>query len=462
MVVLELSGIGCGGCVSEITKAIHSLENQATVSVDRAAGKVNLESNESPERVRSIFEALGFQETKFGLPPRRLTFRSTLIPVRGAYGRNQRVVGISRDITGCKKYAERVLTAGEQEFHALVENAPDVIARFDPQCRFLYANPAAQSLLNRPLAYLLGKSFSEASPHSNAARYFQEKLAQIVITGEASEVEVTLDAPVTQDTEAACYQIRLSPEHNQHGVLVSILAIGRNISAMRIVERRLKESHAQLRQLSTHREADREEERKRIAREIHDELGQQLTVLRMGISLLHLQFGNDHPLLKERVQALIARTDVTIQAVRNIATSLRPAALDMGLNSGLDWLVSEFSQNTGIRCRLRAPATRFRLDDDYTTAIFRVIQESLTNVARHAQASKVDVRLERNAKHLQIEVRDNGKGLDSGQLPKGALGMLGMHERAHALGGTVIIHSSPGQGTRVRMNIPFSVDQEVV
>jgi PAS domain S-box-containing protein len=395
------------------------------------------------------------------LPAGNLTFHSTLIPVRGANGRIQRIVGIARDITE-RKHTERVRHAREQEFRALVENTPDVISRFDPQCRFLYANPAAQSLLDRPLTHLLGKTSSEISPHSYAAQSFQDKLAQIVRTGEATEAEVTLDAPVAQDTDAACFQVRLVPERDQHGLLVSILAVGRNVSAKRAAERRLKESHAQLRQLSSHRETTREEERKRIAREIHDELGQQLTALRMGISLLRLQFGSDHPLLVERVQALMARVDETIQVVRNVATSLRPSALDMGLTSALEWLVSEFSQNTGIHCRLRAPSARLELDDERATATFRLIQESLTNVARHAQATQVDIHLERGAEQVLIEVRDNGKGFDPAQQSKGTLGMLGMRERGHMLGGAVTIDSALGQGTCVRVSIPFQACPEAL
>lgn len=399
------------------------------------------------------------EEVELDLPTGHLAFHSTLIPVRGACGRIRRIVGITRDITE-RKHAERVLHAREQEFRALVENTPDVIARFDPQCRFLYANPAAQRMLGRPLTDLLGRNSSEASPHSNAARSFQGKLEQIVRTGVATEEEFALDAPVTQSAEAACFQVRLVPERDRHGQLVSILAVGRNISAIRAAERRLKESHAQLRKLASHGEMAREEERKRIAREIHDELGQQLTALRMGISLLRLQFGKDQPLLVERVQALMARVDETIQVVRNVATSLRPSALDMGLTSALEWLVSEFSRHTGVPCRLAAPSARLELDDERATAAFRVIQESLTNVTRHAQASRVDVRLERDHQHVLIEVCDDGKGFDPGQPPKGTLGMLGMRERGHMLGGAVTIDSAPGRGTRVQLQIPFRADPE--
>ncbi|TWC23457.1 sensor histidine kinase [Pseudomonas sp. SJZ074] len=217
-----------------------------------------------------------------------------------------------------------------------------------------------------------------------------------------------------------------------------------------------------MRLLSSRRETTREEERKHIAREIHDELGQQLSALRMGISLLRLQFGNDQPLLLERVQALMLRVDDILQVVRDVATSLRPSALNMGLTSALEWLVSEFIHTTGIDCRLRAPSTRLVLDDERATAIFRVIQESLTNVGRHSHASRVNIHLEHDAEHLQIVVCDDGRGFDPQQLPKGTLGLLGMRERGHMVGGTVIIDSAPGQGTRVRVYIPFQPGPELL
>ncbi|WP_454835437.1 PAS domain-containing protein [Pseudomonas lini] len=396
------------------------------------------------------------EEDEIELPAGCRTFHTTLIPVRDPCGRIQRVVGIARDITE-RKHAERILHAREQEFRALVENTPDAVARFDLQCHFQYANPMAQSLLGRSLDSLLGKTSCEISPGLDAVRYFQNTLETIIRTGKATEQEISLNVPAEQGTEIICYQIRLVPERDQHGVLISILTVGRNVSAMRAAEKQLKESHAQLRQLSSYRETTREEERKRIAREIHDELGQQLTALRMGISLLRLQFGKDQPLLVERVQALMGRIDETIQVVRNVATSLRPSALDMGLTSALEWLVSEFFHNTGIPCQLRASSARLELDDERATAIFRVIQESLTNVARHAQASRVDIHLECSAEHVFIEVRDNGKGFDPKQLSKRTLGMLGMRERGYMLGGTVTVDSSPGQGVCVQVKIPFQM-----
>jgi PAS domain S-box-containing protein len=361
-----------------------------------------------------------------------------------------------------RNYAETLLRESEKRYRDIFDNTPDVIARFDSKCRFMYVNPAMEGMLDLSQGALLGRTFRQVSPRSGLARSFQSRVEQVLRSGQAGEAELTLDMPAGQDSEPVCYQVRLVPERDQSGALVGILTVGRNVSAWRAAERRLKESHAQLRLLSSRRETTREEERKHIAREIHDELGQQLSALRMGISLLRLQFGNDQPLLVERIQALMLRVDEILQVVRNVATSLRPSALNMGLTSALEWLVSEFIHSTGIDCRLRAPSTRLALDDERATAIFRVIQESLTNVGRHSHASRVNIHLEHDAEHLQIVVCDDGRGFDPQQLPKGTLGLLGMRERGHMVGGTVIIDSAPGQGTRVRVYIPFQPGPELL
>jgi signal transduction histidine kinase len=219
--------------------------------------------------------------------------------------------------------------------------------------------------------------------------------------------------------------------------------------------RRLQESYALLQQLTTKRESAREEERKRISREIHDELGQHLTALRMGISTLRMQFAAGNPALGERIHELMALADQTIQVVREVAAALRPGALDAGLIAGVEWLAAEFEKRSGIPCRLELPKIQLDLDEERATALFRIVQESLTNVARHAKATSVLVLLAQEEEDCIVEVRDNGQGFDPTRAQKKSFGLVGMRERAYMLGGEISIHSDSGTGTSIKARIPI-------
>ncbi|AMO95998.1 histidine kinase-, DNA gyrase B-, and HSP90-like ATPase family protein [Collimonas fungivorans] len=217
---------------------------------------------------------------------------------------------------------------------------------------------------------------------------------------------------------------------------------------------RLKEQQAQERAYEL--EASREEERKHLTREIHDELGQHLSALRMGVSVVGLEFGGKNPSLQGKIERMVTLVDATIKVVRNVVSSLRPSALDMGIVSALEWLTEEFTANTGIPCRLDVREENIVLDDKRTTTIFRIAQESLTNISRHAQASRTEISLERKEKHYLLEVRDNGRGFDASIQKKKSFGLVGIRERAHMLGGEVSIFSEPGAGATIRVSIPIA------
>src|SRR5258706_8504201 len=218
---------------------------------------------------------------------------------------------------------------------------------------------------------------------------------------------------------------------------------------------RLRESEDKLRRLAAHLISVREEERAHIAREIHDELGQVLTGLKMEVAWLAKR-------LKER--ALIEKTDSmgklidsTVQTVRKIATGLRPEMLDdMGLIAAVGWQAKEFQKRTGIRCRVKLPPEGAKLDIDVSTTMFRIFQEILTNIARHSRATRVDIELGVGAERVTLDVADNGVGISDSDLSgKKSLGLLGMHERALLFGGEVRISGSTGHGTRVSVSIPL-------
>ena len=218
----------------------------------------------------------------------------------------------------------------------------------------------------------------------------------------------------------------------------------------------LAKSKQELRALAAQNEARLEGERKHIAREVHDELGQVLTALRMNLSLTGLRHAA--PALNDELQDMKALVDRAIQGVRNVAVNLRPAALDMGLGAAIEWLCSEFTERSGIACALQVPEEDIVLDDARAVVIFRIVQESLTNIARYAQASQVDVNLGLRGNDLGLEVRDNGCGFDvAAAAQKKSFGLLGMSERALAMGGHVDVVSASGQGTVVALSIPLNL-----
>jgi signal transduction histidine kinase len=203
-------------------------------------------------------------------------------------------------------------------------------------------------------------------------------------------------------------------------------------------------------------EAARERERKHIAREVHDELGQILTALRMDTSFIAMRFGTLDPALNAKVLGMRALVDNAIQGVRNVASNLRPVALDMGLFLALDWLCKDFVTRTGIACVLDTKEQQVVLDEARSVVVFRIVQESLTNISRYAHASRVLVTVGLRANELGVEVQDDGAGFDPA-LPEKAktFGLLGMKERALALGGRLDVVSAPGQGTTIGLTIPY-------
>jgi signal transduction histidine kinase len=221
-------------------------------------------------------------------------------------------------------------------------------------------------------------------------------------------------------------------------------------------EEQLRQSHEQLRALSVYLQYVREEERTRIAREVHDELGQALTGLKLELTWLISRLPPHPKPLHEKVRSMAERIDGTIHAVRRLATELRPGLLDTaGLLAAIEWQAHEFQAQTGIQCRVKARVRETLWDQDLNTAFFRIFQETLTNIIRHAKASKVEVRLTETASHVVLQVRDNGRGISEEEIHNTkSIGLLGMRERAALLGGEVQVRGEPGKSTTVTVRIP--------
>ncbi|MBN2423986.1 MAG: PAS domain S-box protein [Calditrichaceae bacterium] len=237
----------------------------------------------------------------------------------------------------------------------------------------------------------------------------------------------------------------------------AILSIARDITERKNTEDKLRASETRLRDLASRLQIIREEERTMIAREIHDELGQALSVLKIRVSLLAKKLKAKDKEISSQLDNLCGMIDQTVESVQKISSKLRPGLLDeLGLTAALQWQAQEFEKETGIQCRYSLPQNDLSLDKDQITAIFRIFQEALTNVARHANAQKVSVYMKTENNYLSLEVTDNGNGITQQQIdnPK-SLGLLGMRERAMILGGELSIYGVRGEGTNVKLLIPY-------
>ncbi|XXF09370.1 PAS domain S-box protein [Pseudomonas sp. D2-3] len=218
----------------------------------------------------------------------------------------------------------------------------------------------------------------------------------------------------------------------------------------------LAESQARLRDLSAHLESVREEEKARIAREVHDELGQVLTVLKLETSMCELGFADLDPGLRERLDNMKKLIANLFQLVRDVATALRPPILDAGIASAIEWQARRFEARTQIPCLVEVPEHLPPLSDAKATGLFRILQESLTNVMRHAQAHTVTVRLELLGDSLRLSISDDGRGFDPAAIRADSFGLVGMRERVLMLGGQLSLDSRPGEGTLLRVRVPLS------
>jgi PAS domain S-box-containing protein len=246
------------------------------------------------------------------------------------------------------------------------------------------------------------------------------------------------------------------PVTDEAGEVVERYGVIMDLTERKRTEEELQRSRDQLRALAARLQSVREEERTKVAREIHDELGQALTAIKIDLSSLSRELPADK---KPESESILKLVDETIQSVRRISTELRPAILDaVGLVAAVEWAAGEFEGRTGTQCQLDLPREDIAIDQERATALFRIFQETLTNVVRHANATVVSVRLAKEDNNLTLRVHDNGKGVSEEQLSAGSsLGILGIRERALLLGGELTITGDPGEGTTVRVRIPETI-----
>jgi PAS domain S-box-containing protein len=363
----------------------------------------------------------------------------------------------------------------EAELRLLAENANDIISRFTPDGRLLYLSPACKRILGHDLSDYPGASQYDFM-HPDDVGPLREGLRALAASGQPTGV--ARFRARHRDGRYIWFESSARVLRDpQSGAITEVVTVARDITEQKRVEDALKganetlessvaertaalrQSEAALHALVGRLQTIREEERGAVAREIHDELGEALTCVKMDLAWLQdqaaLRAAAAEPLRKQ-IAATEQVADRMIQTVQRIASDLRPGVLDdLGLVAAVGWQARQFQQRTGLRCALRLPPDDVALDSARATAVFRIFQEALTNVARHARATAVEARLEVTPAELVLEVKDNGRGITAAESgsPK-SLGLLGMRERVLPFGGSVRVRGEPGQGTTATVTIP--------
>jgi len=350
----------------------------------------------------------------------------------------------------------------ESRYESLFDEVPVGLFRASPDGKLMDANPSLMEMLGyADLETLQRRRALKFFTDTRARRRFLDGLRQ---AGEVRGFEAQFRR---SDGKAIWAEVNVRAIRDARKRVQSCEGSLEDITARKRSEKQLKDSREQLRALAAYLQSVREEERTRIAREVHDELGQALTGLKMDIAwmekkIIEASHKEDVGQFEEKLRELPGRVDAIIGAVRRIATDLRPPVLDdLGLVAAIEWQMQEFERRTGIKCEFHCKARYLELDSERATAVFRIFQETLTNIVRHADATNVTIQLEEFGGRLNLEVRDNGRGLTGGEVSNTrSLGLLGMRERATMLDGEVNIIGRRGKGTTVGVRIPLhgSVD----
>jgi PAS domain S-box-containing protein len=355
-----------------------------------------------------------------------------------------------QDITE-RKISETRLIENEKKYRLLFQNNPIPMWIIDlADFLILDVNQAAIDHYGYSYDEFIGKKVTELRPEDEVEKF--KNLSRI-------HSETNFNAGIWTHLKKNGEKIKveiLAYSMNYDGKKCRLI-ISTDITEKLRSQEELEASRDQLRNLSSYLEKIREDERTNIAREIHDELGQQLTGLKMDVSWISKKVKSDDPVINEKIQGMTKLIDDTVKTVRKIASELRPGILDdLGLVAALDWQSKEFEKRTGIKCYFTSDNIEYNFNKTLSTGIFRIYQEALTNVARHSKASSVESSIViNNDEMIDITIKDNGIGMSNENSGRSTLGLVGMKERAFMMHGQLIIDSQVGKGTRINLKIPY-------
>ncbi len=389
-------------------------------------------------------------ENQQDLHVRPVWIDTRLVPLADAAGTVIAVVGIVRDVTA-RRTVQDDLALRQALLQGMLDNLPHMVWFKDPEGRFLIVNQLfAEAAGQAHPSELVGKTDYDIWPRHLAAGYVADD-EEVMRTRQQKQVEEQIRvAGQLRWTETF-----KSAVIDASGKLIGTTGLGHDVTERRRLQEAERRSREQLRALAAHVESVREQERVRIAREIHDELGQSLTCMGMDLAFLDKQIDPRNQEAAARVAALVELVKDTIRCVRRISSELRPSILDdLGPGAAIEWLARDVESRTQIRCAVDVPED-LTLPSELATPLFRICQEALTNVTRHAQATEVSIHLECEGGQVLLVVRDNGRGITDEEIQgHGSLGLLGMKERVGLLGGTLELTGRPGEGTTLAIRIP--------
>lgn len=374
------------------------------------------------------------------------------------YEKNQAVIGIAFDITE-RKETEEALKLSEKRYRQLHDSISDAFVAVNMDGRIIECNNSFLSMTGYSASEIVKLRYEEITP--SKWRQIEEKIIteQVIRNGfsEIYEKEYIKKDGTVFPIELSAFLIR-----DEEGKPQSMWALIRDITSRKNAEKELNKSLEQMRHLSARLRSIREDESKRIAREIHDEIGQTLTGIKMDLAFLEDKLTDllkppEYKSVQDQISSISNLTDSAVHTIRRITTELRPVILDsLGLSAAIEWQAEDFEHRTGVKCRFTSTDEKLEIDPDVATTIFRILQEALTNIMRHAKASGVKIVLEKEIHRIFFQVSDNGIGFDINNIDKlNSFGILGMRERAELIGGVFEIESLPRKGTTIRITLPL-------
>ena len=394
-----------------------------------------------------VFQQVDFMQQLYTLEPHELWMRLTILGMFIAFGI------YSQRIVNSRGKAEEASKLANLELTQIFETSADAMRVVDRDFNVLRINQTFSTLSGMPREEIIGKKCFDVL-HGPLCETPSCPLVRIL--NNEDRVEIDSEKMRKDGTKIPCI-ITATPFRGTNGDIIGIVEDFKDISGRKRSEQELMESRGKLRNLAAHLQVIREEERERIAHEIHDELGQALTALKMDVHWIRRKLSEPEDSLVKKTITMSTLIDSTVHSVKRIISELRPRLLDdFGLAAAIEWQVEEVVERTGIQCDIELEPEDIVLDEARSIAVFRIFQEALTNITRHAHATRVRVSLKENAFAVKMRVSDNGKGISKKQLSGlQSFGLIGMRERAHTFGGKLIISGTRGGGTTLDVSIPI-------